>query len=200
MKKMATLFRVDYHKKGDPGVIHNEVRPENEWVFTETDYVSITRKWDGQAAAIIEGVLYRRYDAEQGKQAPEGAIPCCDPDPISGHHPHWVKVSPDSPNDKFLWETWFEDKKSLLDGTYEFCGEKVGGNPENITGSVMITSPQTLNNDTPNRLQILRLSNRSKRSRTYHVGHSTRWSMVHREQNKQSSQMGRLEAITKAIE
>lgn len=138
MKKMSTLFRVDYHKKCDPGVIHNEVRPENEWVFTETDFVSITRKWDGQAAAIIEGVLYRRYDAKQGKQAPEGAIPCCDPDPISGHHPHWVKVSPDSPNDRFLWEEWEHDKKNLLDGTYEFCGEKVGGNPENITGHVFV--------------------------------------------------------------
>lgn len=130
MKKMSTLFRVDYHKKGDPGVIHNEVRSENEWVFTETDLIEITRKFDGQATAVIDGELFRRYDAKQGKKAPEGAIPCCDPDPISGHHPHWVKVSPDNPNDRFLWETWLVESKRMVDGTYEFCGPKVGDNAE----------------------------------------------------------------------
>ncbi len=132
MKKMTTLFRVDYHAKGTPGVIHNEVRPENEWVFTETENVTITRKWDGQATGVFDGVLYRRYDAKKGKLAPEGAIPCDVPDPISGHHPHWVQVSPTEANDKFLWEAWLEEKDEMVEGTYEFCGVKVGTNAEEI--------------------------------------------------------------------
>lgn len=76
--------------------------------------------------------MYRRYDAKKGKKAPEGAIPCDNPDPISGHHPHWVKVSPTDANDRFLWEAWLAEKDEMNDGTYEFCGMKVGTNAEEI--------------------------------------------------------------------
>ena len=132
MKKMSTLFRILYHKKGMPGVIYDEIRPENQWVFDEPEKVKITRKFDGQATAVINGELYRRYDAKKGKKAPPGAIPCDEPDPISGHHPHWVKVSDTDPNDRFLWAAWLEEKHNMVDGTYEFCGVKVGTNAEEL--------------------------------------------------------------------
>jgi hypothetical protein len=35
MKKMTMLVNVAYHKKGEPGFISNEVRPENSWVVKD---------------------------------------------------------------------------------------------------------------------------------------------------------------------
>jgi hypothetical protein len=138
MKKMSTLFKVDYYKKGIPGIIYDLVRPENEWVFSDSSNVTITRKWDGQATAVINGKLFRRYDAKHGKNIPSGAIPCCGPDPVSGHHPHWLEVTESTRNDQFLWQQWLQQKHLMTDGTYEFCGEKVGNNKENIVGHQFI--------------------------------------------------------------
>lgn len=138
MRKMSTLFVVEYHKKGEPGVIYNQVRTENRWVFDEPDQVTITRKFDGTATAVIGGELYKRYDAKHGKTAPAGAIPCCAADPISGHHPHWIRVDPKDPANKYLLETWVIERDHMTDGTYEFIGERVGGNPEGITGHTFV--------------------------------------------------------------
>lgn len=133
MKKMSTLFKVDYHKKGEPGNIHNEVRPENAWVFTDRENVTATVKFDGTAALIQDGLLYKRYDAKNGKQPPEGAIPCIpEPDPVSTHWPHWVLVNS---TDKYFIEAY---DANLPDGTYELCGEKVGVNAEKLVGHKLI--------------------------------------------------------------
>ena len=42
--------------------------PENAWVFKGEGIP--TRKRDGTACAVIDGVLYLRYDAKHGKPAP----------------------------------------------------------------------------------------------------------------------------------
>ena len=131
MKKMSTLFKVDYHKKGDPGIIHNQVRSENLWVYTEEGVIP-TQKFDGTACAVIDKLLYKRYDAKPGKEIPEGAIPCQEPDPISGHHPHWVRISHSNPADKYFFEALASEENILVDGTYELCGPKVGGNKEKL--------------------------------------------------------------------
>lgn len=69
MKKISTLFKKD---PNDLGRVINEVDPQNQWVI---DGMAIaTRKWDGSACAIINGELYKRYDAKKGKKAPEGII------------------------------------------------------------------------------------------------------------------------------
>jgi hypothetical protein len=134
MKKMSTLFKVVYHNNGEPGIISNEIRSENSWVFSESDQVIATVKWDGTAAMIKDGVIFKRYDAKQGKSPPVGAIPCDEfPDPISGHWPHWVECSKYNLNDKYFIEA-FGNGIGFGDGTYELCGEKIGTNAENICG------------------------------------------------------------------
>ena len=134
MKKMSTLFKVVYHKKGEPGVISNEVRPENSWVFEDSINVIATVKFDGTAAMIKDGVIFKRYDAKTGKTPPIGAIPCDDfPDPISGHWPHWVECSLDNPNDQYFIKT-FGAGLNFENGTYELCGEKIGVNIEKLQG------------------------------------------------------------------
>ena len=133
MKKMSTLFVVTHNGKGSPSTITEEVRPENEWVFTESNKVKATRKFDGTACAIIDGELFKRYDAKHGKSAPEGAIPCGEADLITGHHPHWLKVDLDAKENRYFREAWVNlPVEHRIDGTYEMCGEKVGINAEKI--------------------------------------------------------------------
>ena len=135
MKKISTLFVINYPENKGKGTITEEIRPENIWVFEDSENVVATQKFDGTATLILNGELYKRYDAKPGKQAPEGSIPCQEADPITGHHPHWVKVSKDNKADKYFLEC---DLTGLEDGTYEMCGEKVGTNPEHITGHKLL--------------------------------------------------------------
>lgn len=128
MKKISTLFKKD---PLDLGRVINEINPENEWVFTD-EGVRATRKYDGTACAIIEGQLYKRYDVKKGKAVPDGAIPCQEPDAITGHWPHWVKCEVGNSGDKFHVEGYRNliDDYAYEDGTYELVGPKVQGNPE----------------------------------------------------------------------
>jgi hypothetical protein len=127
MKKMSTLFIKD---KYDPSkVIDGVLNEENLWVYEEG--VKATRKFDGTACAIIDGELYKRYDAKKGKKVPVGAIPCCEPDEVTGHHPHWVKCDRNNLSDKYHFEGFDNmDKSCLKDGTYELCGPKVQNDVE----------------------------------------------------------------------
>ena len=140
MKKISTLFEIIY-TKGKKGVITDVVKPENKWVYDEVG-VKATRKFDGAACAIIDGNLYKRLDCKikngkYKKPIPLNAIPCQDADLITGHHPHWVKCYRDKPDDKYFFEA-FDNLKKKTNGTYELCGEKVQGNPENIIGHELI--------------------------------------------------------------
>ncbi|GAA4342268.1 hypothetical protein [Flaviaesturariibacter amylovorans] len=128
MKKISTLFKKNPEQLGR--IIH-EPAPENEWVFRGEGIA--TRKFDGTAAAIIGGALYKRYDVKKGRPVPPGALPCQEPDAISGHHPHWVECVRGTPEDRYFYEA-FDALADPADGTYELCGKKVQGNPEGIEG------------------------------------------------------------------
>lgn len=127
MRKISTLYKKNPENLGR---VINELNPENAWVMENG---IPTRKFDGTSCAIIGGELYKRYDAKKGKKAPEGAIPCQDPDE-HGHHPHWVKVDE---NDKYHLEA-FERLENKIDGTYELCGPKVNKNREKFTQHVLV--------------------------------------------------------------
>lgn len=132
MKKISTLFKKD---PNDLGRVIGEINPENQWVFEGNGIA--TRKFDGTACAIIEGKLYKRYDVKKGRTIPINAIPCQDPDEITGHHPHWVLCSKEEKADQYFIEA-FEVLENKEDATYELCGEKVQGNPEKIKGHELI--------------------------------------------------------------
>jgi hypothetical protein len=132
MKKISTLFKKDPNNLGR---VINEINVENQWVF-DGEAIA-TRKFDGTAIAIINGELYKRYDVKKGKHAPDDAIPCQEADPISGHHPHWLKCDRNKAEDKYFFEG-FDALENKEDGTYELCGEKVQSNPEKINGHKLI--------------------------------------------------------------
>lgn len=136
MKKMSTLFKKD---PTNLGRVIEEINPENEWAFIEG---IPTRKFDGTSCAVINGELYKRYDAKVNKKGvkkpiPEGAIECQNPDEKSGHHPHWILCDRNNPADKYHYEA-FDSMIQINDGTYELCGKKIQGNPEKINGHKMI--------------------------------------------------------------
>lgn len=125
MKKIPTLFKREY--AGHRVVaVHDEITPGCEEAFL---HGKATLKIDGSCCAIINGEKYKRYDAKNGKKPPAGAIPCCDPDPVTGHWPHWVKLDPNNPADKWYVAAM---KGPTKDGTYEAVGIHFNGNPHKL--------------------------------------------------------------------
>ena len=132
MKKIPTLFERAYENHKIVDVLPN-VTDGMQWVLEGEGIATV--KIDGSCCAIINGELYKRYDAKKGKKPPVGAIPCCEPDEITGHHPHWVKVDENNPADKWFEEAyyitsmWTNQGLKLEDGTYEAVGKHFQGNP-----------------------------------------------------------------------
>lgn len=132
MKKIPTLFERIYENHKVVGITRN-ITPGCELAF----YNGVaTIKIDGSCCAIINGEFYKRYDAKKGKKPPIGAIPCCDPDPITGHHPHWVKVDPNNPADKWFIRA-FENTPKVEDGTYEAIGPHFQANPYELSDDIL---------------------------------------------------------------
>lgn len=144
MKKIPTLFERVYknHRIVD---IKPNVTPGMEWVLRGEGIATV--KIDGACCAIIEGELYKRYDCKKGKKPPQGFIPCCEPDEITGHWPGWVKCDRNNPGDKWFWKAheyaMIDCLSKLEDGTYEAVGEHFQGNPYNKDYDVLIPHGRT---------------------------------------------------------
>ena len=131
MKKIPTLFERVYENHKIVGILP-KVTEGMEWVLAGEGIATV--KWDGSCCAIMNGEIYKRYDAKKGKKPPEGAIPCCDPDPVTGHWPHWVKCDPNNPADKWFIQAFENVKKNecradLYGGTFEAVGPHFQANP-----------------------------------------------------------------------
>lgn len=130
MKKIPTLF-VRTFENHNVVCITDQITPGCEEAFLHGD---ATVKFDGACCAIIDGELYKRYDAKKGKKPPAGAIPCCDPDPVTGHWPHWVKADKNNPADKWLFHAFYHPADTTReDRTYEAVGKHFNGNPYGMT-------------------------------------------------------------------
>ena len=137
MKKIPTVFTKIYENNKIVG-IKDEITPGCEQAF----YQGIaTIKVDGSCCAIIGDKFYKRYDAKKGKKPPVGAIPCCDPDPVTGHWPHWVEVDPSNPDDKWFAEAFSNSRKMGMEwenGTYEAIGPHFQGNPYKLKEDILV--------------------------------------------------------------
>lgn len=150
MKKIPTLFERVYENHKIVDILPN-VTPGMEWVLEGEGKATV--KYDGSCCAIIDGELYRRYDAKKGKPIPEGAIKCQDePDSITGHMPCWVKCDRSNPSDKWFWKAYDLDGTlyEFRDGTYEAIGQHFNGNPYDMGydallkhGTTVIGVPRT---------------------------------------------------------
>lgn len=140
MKKIPTLFEREYADHKVTGINPVLSDPSLQWVLDGEG--EATLKIDGTCCAIIDGKFYRRYDAKKGKKPPENAIPCCDPDPVTGHWPHWLPVTDDDPGAKWhreaLKNTEASEGEPLEDGTYEAIGPHFQGNPYGMEEDMLV--------------------------------------------------------------
>lgn len=156
MKKIPTLFPREFDNHKVIG-ISREAVPELQWVLNGEGIA--TEKIDGACCAMIDGIFYKRYDAKKDKHGnmklpPEGSIPCDDPDPVTGHWPHWVKVEENNPADR-----WFLDalhnvqsrEETLMDATYEAIGPHFQSNPYHLEQDTLVRHGVT----------VIELNNRS---------------------------------------
>ena len=137
MKKIPTLFERLFERRGKRSIvvgIKTTITPGCEEAFIHGD---ATIKIDGSCCAVIDGVFYKRYDAKNGKNPPEGAIPCCDPDPVTGHWPHWVKVDKNNPDDKWFVRAFDNTPGQLFNGTYEAIGKHFNSNPYGLCDDIL---------------------------------------------------------------
>lgn len=141
MKKIPTLFKREFEGHTVKRTLP-EVTDGMEWVLEGKGTATV--KWDGSCYAIINGEFYKRYDCKKGKVPPEGFIPCCKPDSITGHWPGWVKVDEKNPSDKWFVEAyyvtsmWTNQGLKLPGGTYEAIGKHFCGNPYNMDYDTLV--------------------------------------------------------------
>ena len=140
MKKIPTLFVREFENHRVVKVLP-EVTPGFEWVLEGEGTPTV--KIDGACCAIIDGKFYKRYDAKKDKRGyikfpPVGAIPCSEPDPVTGHWPHWVLVDENVPADKWFIAARNNMIRPLADGTYEAIGRHFNGNPYGIEEDVLV--------------------------------------------------------------
>lgn len=139
VRKIKTLFVIEYGAHRGSLVATDQVREDSEWVIEGQGQAF--QKWDGTACMVRDGVLFKRYNRKRNrktgkiKSKPANWEPCEEgPDEITGHWPGWVPVG-DGPEDKWHREA---GEGGLNDGTYELCGPKVQGNPEGLPYHVLM--------------------------------------------------------------
>lgn len=156
MKKIPNVFVRDW--EGDRSKVLNQYEPECMWVGAGQGVA--TKKFDGTAVLVSSEVIpgdpvlgaggnirryYRRYDAKNGKTPPTNFMPAQpQADPVTGHWPGWVPIRPWNPEDAYHREAVAALQNSaryldqIIPGTYELCGPKVNGNPENLLSHMLI--------------------------------------------------------------
>ena len=139
MKKIPTLFERQFENHRIVG-ISDKITEGCEEAFLRG---TATLKIDGTCCAIIGGKFYKRYDSKKGKTPPAGAIPCCDPDPVTGHWPHWVEVNNNDNSDRYF-VAGYKNSVFTDDGTYELIGPKVNGNPHNMSEHQLVKHGRTV--------------------------------------------------------
>lgn len=137
MQKIISLFQRNYESDR---LVRDEVTPGAEWVIAGEGIA--TRKWDGTCCRIKDSILYKRYDAKNGKTPPPGFEPAQEPDPVTGHWPGWLPCHINEAADKWFCEGFAalcEESNGNPDGgTYELLGPRVNGNPDKFRKHTMI--------------------------------------------------------------
>lgn len=138
MKKIPTIYE---RNPDDLSTVTDTPNPAAQWVFDGEGRA--TRKFDGTAVRVCNGIMWKRFDCKSGRVPPIDFEPCQpESDPLSGHWPGWVLVLASGKADRPYHEAfnhWVEVLGvSPSDGTYELCGPKVNGNPEKFDRHTLI--------------------------------------------------------------
>lgn len=132
MRKIPTVFKRDPENMKH---VLTEVNPDCEWVLAGEG--TATRKYDG--TCILKdnlGEWWARREVKAGRTSPAGFSEVST-DPNTGKTVGWVPIETSS------FHKWFcdalEHNPGPYDaGTYELCGPKVQGNPENFEHHLLV--------------------------------------------------------------
>lgn len=137
MRKIPTLFQRD---PDDLSQILPVLHPDTGWVLGAGEAVA-TRKYDGTCVAWRDRDWWARREVKEGKASPDGFVPV-GTDPATGKTVGW------EPIEQSGWHRWFTNVEEtigdlpapgeLAEITYELCGPRVNGNPENLNGHWLI--------------------------------------------------------------
>lgn len=159
MRKIPTLFQRIFENGKIVGITEN-VTSGMEWVLDGEGIATV--KIDGSCCSIINGELYKRYDAKNGKPIPENAIKCQqEADPITGHLPCWLKCSADNPSDKWFLKAYENSCQTIPnynfgEGTYEAIGKHFNANPYKYDLDVLIPHGDAVIENCPRTFESLR--------------------------------------------
>jgi len=133
MKKIPTLFVRNPEDRRH--VIVGEVTPGCEWVLADEGMPTV--KWDGTCVLILRDGLnvkgFARREVKPGKEPPANWREV-DHDEVAGKRAGWEPIA-QSGFAKFFDEALaaaVEEGDPLTPGTYELCGPKINGNPEDF--------------------------------------------------------------------
>jgi hypothetical protein len=142
MNKIPTLFVRDF-ASGHPERLTREVHPDCGWVIAGEGVA--TRKYDGVCMRFTEdGLWWARREVKPGKPTPAGYVPT-EMDEVTGKTVGWEPLS-QSAFAKFHAEALANEYGIVDDygqptprpGTYELCGPRVNGNPEQVPHHMLI--------------------------------------------------------------
>lgn len=153
MQKIISVFQRNYD--GDR-LIRDEVVPGAEWVLAGEGVA--TRKYDGSPVLFKEGVLYKRFDAKDGKQPPDGFVPAQEPDSITGHWPGWLRIGA-GPEDKWFcvaYQNFVRENGGIREGTYKAIGPHFQGNPEREPEDTLVRHGFVELGDCPRDFELIR--------------------------------------------
>lgn len=160
MKKIPTLFVRDY---SNGGFVIPEVNPVAEWVME--DAYPAHRKYDGvctgffptvkgevrinkdigsgevDKAEDISGIWMIRREVKQGWEFPDN-FEIEQFDPQTKKTFGWVPIQ-ESSYYKYFLDALDDLKEAPTFGTYELCGPKINGNPENFKTQKLVNHEQT---------------------------------------------------------
>ena len=126
MQKIPTLFLRD---PANPSRVVPEVTPGCEWVMRGEGRA--TRKYDG-TCVMFDGVAWwARREVKPGKGAPDGWEPISE-DPNTGKRMGWEPISQSSYAKIHAAVLASNLGATRHPGTFELCGPKVNGNPEEL--------------------------------------------------------------------
>ncbi|GAA4549590.1 RNA ligase 1 family protein [Amycolatopsis samaneae] len=125
MRKIPTLFRRDPE---DLRRVTRDVHPDCRWVLDGQGVP--TRKYDGTCVRLDEsGVWWARREVKAGRSAPAG-FEAVQTDPATGKTVGWEPV------EQSAFAKFFEQARAefpeAAPGTYELCGPKINGDPEQL--------------------------------------------------------------------
>lgn len=151
MRKIPTIFERDW--EGDRSRVTEEPTPGCEWVFAGEG--KATRKYDGTACMVENGLLYKRHEVREGREVPVGFMQV-DDDLMTGKTVGWLPVG-SGPEDKWHREA-FAHRDHWADSTYELVGPKIQGNPEKYTVHTLIDHQAVPTWDVPRTFEGLKES------------------------------------------